>query len=168
MTPDRCRLPSARGCAAGWVGRSRTLSWLWDIPRHQSLSYVDLAFFRRVGDTGAHVGDCGADDKAYMDWSFGLHAGKLLCVATPTRARFDWTFGGEDVLATAERDDGDQKRSISGGSRQAAGSCIDVTAGPPVPGGWQPPPTARRARKGGAEGGTRTHDRRFTKPMLYH
>jgi len=100
--------PVRAGLRCGLGGSQPDFVLLWDVPRHQSLSYVDLAFFRRVGDTGAHVGDCGADDKAYMDWSFGLHAGKLLCVATPTRARFDWTFGGEDVLATAERDDGDR------------------------------------------------------------
>jgi hypothetical protein len=43
-----------------------------------------------------------------MDWSFGLLAGKLLCVASPTGARIEWTFDEEDLIATAERDDGDR------------------------------------------------------------
>ena len=34
---------------------------------------------------------------------------ELLCDATPARARIDWIFDGEELIATAERDDGDGK-----------------------------------------------------------
>ncbi len=43
-----------------------------------------------------------------MNWSFGPLNGKLLCVTTEARTRFDWIFDGLAVIATAERDDGDR------------------------------------------------------------
>jgi hypothetical protein len=69
---------------------------------------VGTYFFRRTADAGASKGDCATDALAYMDWSFGPLAGKLLCQATPARARIDWFFEGEEVIASAERDDGDR------------------------------------------------------------
>ncbi len=58
--------------------------------------------------TKATAGDCAKDDKAFADWSYGLRTGKLLCTASPARARLDWIFDGEDVLAWAVRDDADR------------------------------------------------------------
>jgi hypothetical protein len=69
---------------------------------------ADTYFFRRVADNGAQPGDCATKDVAYGDWSFGPLAGKLLCIATPARARIDWIYDDEDLIATAERDDGDR------------------------------------------------------------
>lgn len=43
-----------------------------------------------------------------MNWSFGPLRGKLLCVATPGTARVEWTYDREDLITTAERDDGDR------------------------------------------------------------
>jgi class 3 adenylate cyclase len=57
----------------------------------------------------AQAGDCAKDEKAYQNWSFGLRSGKLLCSTSPARARIDWTFDGEDLLAWAIRDDADRE-----------------------------------------------------------
>jgi class 3 adenylate cyclase len=57
----------------------------------------------------AQAGDCARDEKAYQNWSFGLRTGKLLCSTSPARARIDWTFDGEDLLAWAIRDDADRE-----------------------------------------------------------
>ncbi len=111
------RLPVQAGLRCPLGGAAPDVVFLWAVaPKFQELAgkaaysaaTVDTYFFRRVADTGAQVGDCAKDDLAYMDWSYGPLAGKLLCVATPARARIDWTFEGEDVIATAERDDGDR------------------------------------------------------------
>jgi hypothetical protein len=48
-----------------------------------------------------------AVDIVHHSWSFGSVTGKLLCLATPARARIHWIYDGEDVIATAERDDAD-------------------------------------------------------------
>jgi class 3 adenylate cyclase len=92
-------------CSLG--GSQPDFVFLWSFVPRQDLSHANARFFQRVALVGAQVGDCATDEKAYMDWSFGLLAGKLLCVASPTGARIEWTFDREDVLATAERDDGD-------------------------------------------------------------
>jgi len=93
-------------CSLG--GSQPDFVFLWSFVPRQDLSHANARFFQRVAVVGAQVGDCATDEKAYMDWSFGLLAGKLLCVASPTGASIEWTFDGEDVLATAERDDGDR------------------------------------------------------------
>jgi class 3 adenylate cyclase len=93
-------------CSLG--GSQPDFVFLWSYVPRQDLSHANATFFQHVALVGAQVGDCATDEKAYMDWSFGLLAGKLLCVASPTGARIEWTFDGEDVLATAERDDGDR------------------------------------------------------------
>ncbi|MDQ2941677.1 MAG: hypothetical protein M3R05_05755, partial [Chloroflexota bacterium] len=64
-------------------------------------------FGLRVSLAKAPVGDCATDDKAYLKWSYGLRAGKLLCTASQARARIDWIFDGQDLIATGVRDDGD-------------------------------------------------------------
>jgi hypothetical protein len=69
---------------------------------------TEFNFFKRVAQTKVQLGDCSKDTKAYMEWAFGLRGGKLLCTASPTRARIDWIFDGEDVVLWAERDDGDR------------------------------------------------------------
>jgi hypothetical protein len=93
-------------CALG--GSQPDVVFLWQMAPRQDLSHSATVFFQRVALLKAQLGDCTKDEKAYMDWSFGLLAGKLLCVASPTGARIDWTFGTEDLIATAERDDGDR------------------------------------------------------------
>jgi len=102
-------------CARG--GSAPDIVWLWEVdptfhePGHKSFTEatVDTFFFREVANSSAALGDCATKDVAYTDWSFGLHSGKLLCDATPARARIDWIFDGEELIATAERDDGDGK-----------------------------------------------------------
>jgi class 3 adenylate cyclase len=69
---------------------------------------TEFNFFKRVAQTKVQLGDCSKDIKAYMNWSFGLRSGKLLCTASPSRARIDWIFDGEDLVLWAERDDGDR------------------------------------------------------------
>jgi class 3 adenylate cyclase len=93
-------------CALG--GSQPDVVFVWQMAPRQDLSQSTTVFFQRVALLKAQLGDCTKDEKAYMDWSFGLLAGKLLCVASPTGARIDWTFGSEDLIATAERDDGDR------------------------------------------------------------
>ena len=66
-------------------------------------------FGLRKSLAGAQIGDCSTNDNAYADWSFGLLAGKLLCVATPTRARIDWIYDGEDLIVWALREDADRE-----------------------------------------------------------
>jgi class 3 adenylate cyclase len=113
--PTVAKVPVRAGvrCAPG--GSAPDVVFVWAVtPTFEEPNSPDSAqataptfFFRRAGSAGASRGDCAADDLAYMDWSFGPLAGRLLCVATPARARFDWIFDGEDLIATAERDDGD-------------------------------------------------------------
>jgi hypothetical protein len=93
-------------CSLG--GSQPDVVFLWSFVPRQDLSHSNATFFQHVALVGAQVGDCATDQKAYMDWSFGLLAGKLLCVASPTGARIEWTFDEEDLIATAERDDGDR------------------------------------------------------------
>jgi class 3 adenylate cyclase len=69
---------------------------------------TEFYFGLRVSLAKAQAGDCATQDKASMKWSFGLRTGKLLCSTSPTRARIDWIFDGEEVIARAERDDGDR------------------------------------------------------------
>jgi class 3 adenylate cyclase len=69
---------------------------------------TEFWFGLRVSLAKAQPGDCVTDTKAYMKWSFGLGSGKLLCSASPARARIDWIFDGEDLIAWAERDDADR------------------------------------------------------------
>jgi class 3 adenylate cyclase len=104
----RVPLPVRAGlrCALGLSGPD--FIFLWHVsPQFQANSTAHHFFFARVSAAGAQPGDCASDDRAYSDWSFGLISGKILCVASPARARIDWIFDGEDVIATAERDDGD-------------------------------------------------------------
>ena len=77
-------------------------------PQFHGAVTSEFWFGLRVSLTKAPAGDCAKDDKAYLKWSYGLRAGKLLCSASPARARIDWIFDGEDLIATAERDDGDR------------------------------------------------------------
>ena len=112
------RLPVLAGLRCPLGGSAPDLLSLWAVaPTFRAgnvgnqafiTATVGAYFFRRVADAKAGVGDCATDDLAYTNWSFGLRTGKLLCVATPARARFDWTFDDEDLIATAERDDGDR------------------------------------------------------------
>jgi class 3 adenylate cyclase len=69
---------------------------------------TEFYFGLRVSLAKAQAGDCATQDKASMKWSFGLRTGKLLCSTSPTRARIDWIFDGENVIARAERDDADR------------------------------------------------------------
>jgi class 3 adenylate cyclase len=111
------RLPVLAGLRCSLGGSAPDVVSLWAVaPTYRVTGAGNLAFttatvstyfFRRVSDAKAPPGDCATDDLAYMSWSFGLRTGKLLCVSTPARARFDWTFDDEDLIATAERDDGD-------------------------------------------------------------
>jgi class 3 adenylate cyclase len=105
----RVPLPVRAGlrCALGLSAPDSV--FLWHVsPQFQGDSTAHHFFFARVSAASAQVGDCATDDRAYTDWSFGLLSGKMLCVASPARARIDWIFDGEDVIATAERDDGDR------------------------------------------------------------
>ncbi len=65
-------------------------------------------FGLRKSLTKATAGDCAKDDKAFADWSYGLRTGRLLCTAGPSRARIDWIFDGENLIAWAVRDDADR------------------------------------------------------------
>ena len=69
---------------------------------------TEFIFFKRIAQTNAPAGDCSKETKAYQEWSFGLRSGKLLCTASSERARVDWIFEGEDLLAWAIRDDSDR------------------------------------------------------------
>ena len=104
----RVPLPVRAGlrCALGLSGPD--FMFLWHVsPQFQADSTAHHFFFARVSAAGAQLGDCATDNRAYSDWSFGLISGKILCVASPARARIDWIFDDEDLIATAERDDGD-------------------------------------------------------------
>ena len=68
---------------------------------------TEFIFFKRIAQTNAPAGDCSKETKAYQEWSFGLRSGKLLCTASSARARVDWIFEGEDLIAWAIRDDSD-------------------------------------------------------------
>jgi class 3 adenylate cyclase len=107
QAPDRFPVKAGLRCALG--GSQPDVVFLLDVP-HESTGAVttEFFFFLRVSLTKTQTGDCATDSKAYTDWSFGLRTGKLLCIATPTRARIDWIFDGEDLIAWAERDDGDR------------------------------------------------------------
>jgi class 3 adenylate cyclase len=93
-------------CALG--GSQPDFVFVWSVaPTFQTSATAETFFFQHVSATRAPVGDCATDARAHQDWSFGLLAGKLLCTAGPTGARFDWIYEGEDLIVTAERDDGD-------------------------------------------------------------
>lgn len=117
VAQERYTVPVQVGLRCALGGSAPDVVWLWVVdptfhePGHKSFTEatVDTFFFRRVANTSAPLGDCAKQDVAYADWTFGLHSGKLLCEATPARARIDWIFGGEELIATAERDDGDGK-----------------------------------------------------------
>ncbi len=117
VAQERYTLPVQVGLRCALGGSAPDIVWLWAVdpifhePGHKSFTEatVDTFFFRRVANTSAPLGDCATKDVAYADWSFGLYSGKLLCDASPTRARIDWIFDGEELIATAERDDGDGK-----------------------------------------------------------
>jgi class 3 adenylate cyclase len=102
------RLPVRAGlrCSLGISAPDVVFLWAFE-PRWHDAVTADLYFFSRVSLAKATRGDCAKDDLAYSSWSFGIRSGKLLCVATPARARLTWTFDGEAVVASAERDDGD-------------------------------------------------------------
>jgi class 3 adenylate cyclase len=102
-------LPVQAGLRCVLGGSQPDFIFLWAVaPRFQDLATVDRFFFARVSAASAPAGDCATDDRAYTNWSFGPLAGKLLCIASPARARLDWIFDGQDLIATAERDDGDR------------------------------------------------------------
>jgi len=69
---------------------------------------TEFNFFKRVAQTKAQLGDCSKEIKAYQEWTFGLRSGKLLCTASSARARVDWIFDGEDLIAWATREDSDR------------------------------------------------------------
>jgi class 3 adenylate cyclase len=114
VAQQRYVLPVQAGlrCAPG--GSAPDVVFLWAVghmfhePGHGAFDEetVGSFFFARVANSGAQLGDCATKDLAYQEWSFGLFSGKLLCVVTPARARIDWVYDGEDLIATAERDDG--------------------------------------------------------------
>jgi hypothetical protein len=102
-------LPIQAGLRCALGGSQPDSLFIWGVAAtNGGGSTPDAYFFRRVSLTKATVGDCATDDRAYEDWSYGLITGRLLCAASPARARLDWIYDGEDVIATAERDDGDR------------------------------------------------------------
>jgi class 3 adenylate cyclase len=114
--PTVAKVPVRAGVRCTPGGSAPDVIFLWAVvPTVEEPNSPDSAqataptfFFRRAGAAGAPPGDCAREDLAYTVWSFGPLSGKLLCVATPARARFDWIFDGESLIATAERDDGDR------------------------------------------------------------
>ena len=80
---------------------------LWDVsPRDRHGDTVRVWFFEQV--SAAPLGDCAKADQAFQYWSFGVLKGALLCRKTPARARIDWIYDGDHVIATAVRDDADR------------------------------------------------------------
>lgn len=93
-------------CALG--GSAPDLVFIWDTGTTFGYNAGEDAFFNiRVSSSQAQAGNCVTDAPAYGDWSFGSRAGRLVCVATRASARIDWSFDGENLIATAERDDAD-------------------------------------------------------------
>jgi hypothetical protein len=103
-------LPVRLGLRCALGGSQPDVVFLWIVaPTFEGGFATTLTFFfQRVSAAAAPGGDCATDTRAYMSWSFGLLAGKVLCVASPARARLDWIYDGENAIATAERDDGDR------------------------------------------------------------
>jgi hypothetical protein len=102
-------LPVQAGLRCALGASAPDFIFLWAVaPKIQNQGTVDKYFFQRVSAVRASAGDCATDKKAYMNWSFGLFSGKVICLAGATGARLDWIFEGEDVIARAERDDADR------------------------------------------------------------
>jgi class 3 adenylate cyclase len=69
---------------------------------------VDAYLSGRAARANVPAGDCASDDRAYMHWSYGLTSGNALCTTTAASARIEWTFEDQDLIVSAERDDGDR------------------------------------------------------------
>jgi class 3 adenylate cyclase len=102
-------LPVHAGLRCALGASQPDVVFLWDVaPQFQGSATADAFFFRRAAAAKAAPGDCAIEEVAYANWSFGPLSGKVLCVTSPARSRLDWIFEGENVIATAERDDGDR------------------------------------------------------------
>jgi class 3 adenylate cyclase len=102
-------VPVRAGLRCPLGGSAPDFVFLWAVaPRFVDVETAGTFFNQRVSATKAQVGNCATDASAHMNWSFGLLAGRLICTASPARARIDWIYDGEDLIATAERDDGDR------------------------------------------------------------
>jgi class 3 adenylate cyclase len=77
-------------------------------PSYTGAVTTEFWFGLRKSLAKAQAGDCAKDEKAYQDWTFGLRTGKLLCSTSAARARLDWIFDGENLLAWAVREDADR------------------------------------------------------------
>lgn len=68
------------------------------------------AFFAIVGERNLPPGDCSTDTRAWGTWEFLGSSGKLLCSRFGGEAFIAWTYDGDPVIGTAEREDGDSER----------------------------------------------------------
>lgn len=102
------RLPVQAGLRCTLGGSAPDFILVWAVhPRFGDSAPADQFFNNRIRTGKAQQGDCADTDRAYMDWTFGALAGRLICVVTPARARVDWVLDTDDLIATAQRDDGD-------------------------------------------------------------
>ncbi len=105
--PEAMPVQAGLRCALG--GSQPDVVYLLHVtPTFTGAVTTEFYFFLRVAQTEAQAGDCSKQTTAYQEWSFGLRSGKLLCTASSARARVDWIFEDEDLIAWATREDSDR------------------------------------------------------------
>lgn len=90
-------------CALGSTSEPDTV-WYW-LPTASWAA--DEFFFSMVGTRSAAPGDCATEDRAYGTWEFGQAGGRILCLTGSREAQLIWTYEDGQLLAIANRGDGD-------------------------------------------------------------
>ena len=100
-------------CALGGIS-APDRAWLWELPPASggTSSRVptpnEIVSLQGSRFEAAPGGQCAAGPPALELWSFGSHAGYLLCYETETGdAVVMWTYDGESLVGKAIRDDRD-------------------------------------------------------------
>lgn len=94
-------------CRLG-LGSEPDTVWFWSAVPGQRHDQVNAIFLQAVGRRSLPPGDCAEVDLAFGRWQFGASQGRLLCYGS-RNATLMWTYDDENLLASAERSDGDMR-----------------------------------------------------------
>jgi class 3 adenylate cyclase len=92
-------------CQLGSTSEPDTV-WYWSAVPGQYYEPIGSIFAQTAGRRSLPPGDCATDDVAHGRWEFGAEQGRLLCYGS-RNATLMWTYDDANLLASAERSDGD-------------------------------------------------------------